>query len=123
MVIEYNIVKQLPNSKVVIEESSSSKSKNKPQYYLLEEKYADKFIRSKQQADILTKHQSVFSVLLAVSIGLLAGMTSKTNKLKNTIFGLGAGGLAYLGGEYFDRWLKKSTEKNIMQRFNAEKII
>lgn len=123
MVVEYNIVKQISNNKIVIEESSTSKTKNKPKYYLLDERYADRFIKSKKQADLLTRQQSVFSVLLAVSIGLLAGMTSKTNKLKNTVLGLGAGILTYIGGEYFDKWLKKSTEKKILQRFDVKEII
>lgn len=122
MVVEYNIVKHLSNNKIVIEESSSSKSNNQHKYYLLDEKYSDKFIRSKKQSDLLTKQQSVFSVLLGVSVGLLAGMTSKTNKLLNTILGLSAGTLAYFGGECFDKWLKKSTEKKIFQRFDVKEI-
>lgn len=124
MVVEYNIVKQLSNNKILIEENFNSKSKNnRPRYYMLDEKYADRFIKSKKQADLLTSDQSLLSFLLAVSIGLLAGMTSKTNKLKNTIFGFGAGILTYIGGEYFDKWLKKSTEKKILQRFDVKEVV
>lgn len=75
MTVEYNIIKNLPNNKVIIAESKTNTSKNnKPKYYLLNEKYADLFIKNKKHSDILTKTQSVLSIIIGASIAILAGI-------------------------------------------------
>lgn len=122
MTTEYNIIKKLPDNKIIIEETKKNNSKNHLKYYLLNEEHADLFIKNKKNSDLLTKTQSVLSMVVALSIALYVGMRTKTDKIKNTLFGIGAGAITFAGGEIFDRWFKKNTDKRILKLFNAKEI-
>ena len=61
-------------------------------------------------------------MVVALSIALYVGMRCKTDKIKNTLFGIGAGAITFAGGEIFDRWFKKNTDKRILKLFNAKEI-
>ena len=121
--MEFNVVNKLDDNKVLISETNKY-SENKPvRYYIANQDNADKFIKTKKSLEMVDKFQKSMSGALAISTGVLAGVSMKHGgKAGKIATGIAVAAATLIGALKLDKAVDNLSQKNNMKRMNVEEI-
>lgn len=121
--MEFNVVNKLNDNKVLISETNKYAENQPVRYYIANQDNADKFIKSKKSLEMANKFQKSMSGALAVSAGVLAGVSMKHGgKVGKIATGIAVGVATLIGALKLDITVNNLSQKNNIKRMNVEEI-
>lgn len=120
--MEFNVVNKLNDNKVLISETNKYAENQPVRYYIANQDNADKFIKTKKSLEMVNKFQKSMSGALAVSAGVLAGISIRGGKVGKVATGIVTGAVTLIGALKLDKAVDNLSQKNNMKRMNVEEI-
>ncbi len=127
MSLEFVLIKNLDNKRVLISENDKSIKNSKDRLYVLPEENLDKFMRRRQLTYRTNNNQRLFSNLLAAMIGITVAFQTKFSNYVKFAIGTAATALSFIGCKKLDKYIdnlsqEQDMKKNKVQEVTGQKI-
>ena len=119
MVLEFALIKNLDNKRVLISENDKSIKNSKDRLYVLPEENLDKFMKKRQLAD---NNQRLFSNLLAPMLGITVAVKSKFSNYVKFGIGIATTALSYIGFKNLDKYIDNLSQEQDMRRNKVQEV-
>ena len=122
MVLEFALIKNLDNKRVLISEKDKSIKNSKDRLYVLPEENLDKFMKKRQLADRINNNQRLFSNLLAPMLGITVAFKTKFSNYAKFAIGAATTALSYIGLKKMDKYIDNISQEQDMKKNKVQEV-
>lgn len=122
MSLEFALIKNLDNKRVLISENDKSIKDSKDRLYVVPEENLDKFMRRRQSTYRTNNHQRLFSNLLAPMIGITVAFQTKFSNYVKFAIGVVTTALSYIGCMKLDKYIDNISQEQDMKKNKVQEV-
>ena len=122
MSLEFALIKNLDNKKVLISENEKSIKDSKDRLYVLPEENLDKFMKKRQLTYRINNHQRLFSNIIAPMLGITVAFKTKLPSYAKFAIGATITTLSYIGFKKLDKYIDKLSQEEDMKRNKVQEV-